>query len=490
MFRYKAPDYWIWILAFGYFAFYIPYSGLTKALSLGILPGLDGPISGFVLFPATALTTTATLLVFLLLTGGWQQLHRRRLLGVMLPTVRSATFLSGLATAVIIGATTLNYTFVGISILLALLLMRGGVLLLAPLIDVMGKRRVSAYSWVALGLSFAAIGLALFEVDGYRMTWLAGLNIAAYLAGYAVRLNLMTSLSKSDQGSLNHRYFAEETFVAAVALTAVPALAALVGWGEIAYDLRTGFTSFLATSAAVPALLIGVFYGCLYQFGTAIYLDARENTFCVPLNRCSSLLSGLVASFSLTMVLGTRAPSNMQLAATGIILGALIFLMLATIRGSRSVRTRLVLFVCGGNTSRSPMAQAICNGIAQGQGLVIAERRGSRIMAQSAGLTAQPGQPLSGPAALALQRLGVEPHAHASRDVTADLVHQADVVFCMTESQRRELTNRFPEALAKVHRLDQESDVADPSGQDEEAFSTLGILLQRLVQQRLAQLLT
>jgi hypothetical protein len=37
----------------------------------------------------------------------------------------------------------------------------------------------------------------------------------------------------------------------------------------------------------------------LYVFGTLIYLDRRENTFCIPLNRASSLLSGVVAGFAM-----------------------------------------------------------------------------------------------------------------------------------------------------------------------------------------------
>ena len=49
----------IWALAFGYFAFYIPYSALTKALSQGLLTGADGPVPGFLLLPATTMLATA-----------------------------------------------------------------------------------------------------------------------------------------------------------------------------------------------------------------------------------------------------------------------------------------------------------------------------------------------------------------------------------------------------------------------------------------------
>ena len=194
----RAHDQWrIWLLALGYFAFYIPYSALTKALSLGLLPGMSGPVSGFLILPATAVATSVVLLIFVTVGGGWGCLRRRRVFGLTVPVVRARMLISGVATAVIIGTTTLNYTFVGISILFALLLMRGGVLILAPVVDTLLGRRVRAGSWVALGLSFLALGIAFAEVGGYQMTLVAGLNIAAYLLGYCIRIPNMTGIAKS-----------------------------------------------------------------------------------------------------------------------------------------------------------------------------------------------------------------------------------------------------------------------------------------------------
>ena len=98
------------------------------------------------------------LLIFVTGGGGWGCIDRRRVFGLMVPVVRGRTLISGVATAVIIATTTLNYTFVGISILLALLLMRGGVLILAPVVDTLLGRPVDASSWIALGLSFSRWG--------------------------------------------------------------------------------------------------------------------------------------------------------------------------------------------------------------------------------------------------------------------------------------------------------------------------------------------
>jgi hypothetical protein len=212
----------IWLMALGYFAFYIPYSALTKALSLGLLPGMSGPVSGFLILPATAIATSVVLLIVVTASGGWKHIHRRRIIRLIAPVVPWRMVISGVATAVIIGSTTLNYTFVGISLLFALLLMRGGVLILAPVVDTLFGRRVRASSWIALGLCFVTLGIAFAEVGGYQMTLVAGLNIAAYLVGYCVRIPNMTYFAKSTDPAHNIRYFHEETLVAALALPVCP----------------------------------------------------------------------------------------------------------------------------------------------------------------------------------------------------------------------------------------------------------------------------
>ena len=132
-----------------------------------------------------------------------------------------------------------------------------------------------------------------------------------------------------------------------------------------------------------------------------------------------------------------------------IIATALAMLMAETMVRSRfgrlSPAQRVFLFVCGGNTSRSPMAQAICNAeIARRLGLDVAGLAGGPAVALSAGLTATPGRPLTAPSIAALGRLGVAPHDHASQEVTAELVGRAEAIFCMTEDLRRDLVERFP----------------------------------------------
>lgn len=93
----------IWGLAFGYFFFYIPYSALTKALSNGILPGMDGRVSGFELLPATVIATVVTMPVIITLLGWWKHTERKSVAGVQIPVPSAGSFASGAAFAAKIG---------------------------------------------------------------------------------------------------------------------------------------------------------------------------------------------------------------------------------------------------------------------------------------------------------------------------------------------------------------------------------------------------
>jgi protein-tyrosine phosphatase len=158
-------------------------------------------------------------------------------------------------------------------------------------------------------------------------------------------------------------------------------------------------------------------------------------------------------------------------------------------RAVRGLAQRMILFVCAGNTSRSPMAQALCNDeILRRFGIPRDRPDAASVRAVSAGLTAVPGRPLSAVAQSTLQRLGVSPREHFSQEITAELVEQAERIFCMTEDQCLSLVARFPAAAFKVRRLDPEGDLDDPHGQDLAAFLSLGTRLQNVVRDRIAEM--
>jgi protein-tyrosine-phosphatase len=140
-----------------------------------------------------------------------------------------------------------------------------------------------------------------------------------------------------------------------------------------------------------------------------------------------------------------------------------------------------ILFVCTGNTCRSPMAAYLARNVAQ--------RRGLDWEVDSAGLYALPGLPMSEPAVTVLGRRGITgADGHAAKPVTPELVRNADLILAMTASHARELREQFPEAAGKVHVLGEfvreeeacgPADLRDPFGGTDEDYEACAAALEQ-----------
>jgi hypothetical protein len=209
-----------------------------------------------------------------------------------------------------------------------MLLMRGGVLVIAPLVDAISGRKVRWYSWTALALALAALLVAFSERMSFRLHLIAAVNVGAYLLSYFIRLRFMSRLAKSDDPEQTKRYFAEEQMVATPALMVVLGLVALWDAGPMTGAIRDGFTSFFARGITLPVAAVGLFSLGTGIFGGLILLDRRENTFCVPVNRASSILAGVAATLGLHWVFDLRLPSAHEWLGAGLIVTAILVLSL------------------------------------------------------------------------------------------------------------------------------------------------------------------
>jgi len=130
--------------------------------------------------------------------------------------------------------------------------------------------------------------------------------------------------------------------------------------------------------------------------------------------------------------------------------------------GGRIALRRLV-FVCTGNTCRSPMAAALLQAR-------LGDQRRWQIL--SAGTAAARGCPASRGSIDALHELGIDLTGHRSRPLTLDLVHSADLLVPLAMSHFQLIVMRHPAAREKTlllgsfsrRRERQPQDVPDPIG--------------------------
>lgn len=321
----------IWAWAFGYFACYVPYSALTKTLT-----GPGSGLSGLAILPITTMVSLVGMFVFISALGWWRSAGRRDFGKRSLPMPGRWTFLSGLCSAAIIGTTTLSYTFDGTSIVFMMLWMRGGVLVLAPIVDLISRRKVRRTAWAALALSLAAVSLATIGGVELKLSRWAMLDIAVYLFAYFLRLQFMSRMAKSPDPESRRRYFVEEQMVATPAIVLALGLLAIWGNGPGMLELRHGFTAVMFSDVAGWLILIGLLSQGTGVFGALILLDPRENSFSVPVNRASSIIAGVLAGYGLHVFAGAAAPGAAELFGAGLVIAAMVLLSAPSLMARRS----------------------------------------------------------------------------------------------------------------------------------------------------------
>ena len=119
------------------------------------------------------------------------------------------------------------------------------------------------------------------------------------------------------------------------------------------------------------------------------------------------------------------------------------------------MKNKKILFICTGNTCRSPMAEIILKKKLKDAGIV-----GIRV--SSAGLSATAGAKISENSALALKKLGYRANAFKSKMATPNMLKRCELVICMTSEHKRYLKGF--ERVYSVSEVTGLNDIADPYG--------------------------
>lgn len=138
--------------------------------------------------------------------------------------------------------------------------------------------------------------------------------------------------------------------------------------------------------------------------------------------------------------------------------------------------TKTVLFVCTGNTCRSPMAAAIARHLNTDPSVTI----------ESAGVATQDGLPATPEGVEALRVIGVDPGRHRSRQLTSAMVRDADEILCMTRSHLEHVIAMDPDARGKVTTLGDQP-IPDPIGGPIELYVDTARTLRALIERRMQE---
>ena len=132
-----------------------------------------------------------------------------------------------------------------------------------------------------------------------------------------------------------------------------------------------------------------------------------------------------------------------------------------------------IIFVCTGNTCRSPMAEGILKSIYKdyevlSRGLYVPEEIGASFFSIKA-----------------MQEMDIDISGHKSKQLTVGEAEDCDLVITMTKSHKNIIISSYPKFSDKTFTLSEfageEGDVRDPYGMDEDTYRECAKQIMRLI---------
>jgi hypothetical protein len=340
-------------LCIAYFFFYV-LTGVTVKYYQGKppLPAMNG-----MQFLTYSTLGGTVLCLGIAISFGWWRLQSNqpvKFLGFSVPGELKYIVPSGICTAVVIPTTTLMYSLKGISVMVAMVIMRGSVIVISRSVDAIQikqgilKRKVYWLEDVAVVFAISAVAVvALFGGEQGKPSFIqstAAMSIlGSYVTAYFIRIYIMNFYKNTRAPGVkqdNKGFFALEQISASgtLFLAAAIALAVTSDWEQL--------NQFQAAVKDPPSIWVwaaalgGGSFGAVAFFSVFIFMfQGRTATFAGLVNRLTSLLAGTTATLISYFVFNDRAPKVEDWLSMGLILIAVGFLTLAERRRSAELAT-------------------------------------------------------------------------------------------------------------------------------------------------------
>lgn len=287
------------------------------------------------------------------LARGWWRLESARLIQwgpLRFPSELLYIVPSGVCTAVVIPTTTLMYTM-PITVMVAMVIMRGSVIVISRLVDAIQIRQGILHKkvlWeenVAVAFAVGAVSVHLWflrgDPAGFKWSPAATVVLLSYIASYATRIYIMNYYKNTRPPGTkldNKAFFSIEQMAAFVTIViAVSVVLAAPGvLGSAAGEVALVREAFAHPKPVWPgAIAAGATFGIGAFFSVFLFMfKGRTATFAGLVNRLTSLIAGTAATGVSYLFFRGKLPGTADWISLGLILVAVAFL-------SRSERRRI-----------------------------------------------------------------------------------------------------------------------------------------------------